>query len=203
MIKILKQSVVYQKNIHQNSDIQDFDKLIHTYDHKKQAEYITKLTQYAHRFLNNNFNIELMTNIEFDNRMRSSLGFTKLFPSAKECAGIYLSGELFNLSMFDDTHEYLYDTLKHELVHYALYILNKDYNDGSKDFEDTLKRLNIGSSGTTKNAILCKEYQVYIYAKYGIIKGYYKYDKHFVDKYSYDPKKIVVIKNERRKTNAL
>lgn len=140
-----------------------------------------------------------MTNIKFNNRMRNSLGSTELFTEDNECNGIYLSGELFNMSMLDDTHEYLYDTLKHELVHYALYILNKNYNDGSKDFEDTLKRLDIGSSGTTKNAILYKEYQTYIYAEYGIVKGYYKYDKHFVDKYNYDPKKIVVIKNERRK----
>lgn len=200
---ILKQSIIYQKDIHQNSDIQDFDKLIHTYDHKKQAEYITKLTQYAHNFLNDNFNIELMTSIKFNNRMKSSLGLTELFTSTNECNGIYLSGELFNISTFDDTHEYLYDTLKHELVHYALYILNKNYNDGSKDFEDTLKRLDIGSSGTTKNAILYKEYQIYIYAEYGIVKGYYKYDKHFVDKYNYDPKKIIVIKNERRRTDAI
>ena len=35
------------------------------------------------------------------------------------------------------------DVLKHELVHYAMFNLNREYRDGDHEFENELKRLGI------------------------------------------------------------
>ena len=40
--------------------------------------------------------------------------------------------------------------IKHELVHYAFAYLGKDFRDGSEEFENELKRLNLPSGGEMK-----------------------------------------------------
>ncbi|MCA1800721.1 MAG: hypothetical protein LC650_05455 [Actinobacteria bacterium] len=45
--------------------------------------------------------------------------------------------------------EVIYDILRHELVHYALFMRGKPFLDGCKTFESELIRLGIGSTGTT------------------------------------------------------
>lgn len=44
---------------------------------------------------------------------------------------------------------HIYDTLKHELIHYGTYATHKDFHDGDFDFEDTLRQLKVSSSGAT------------------------------------------------------
>lgn len=59
---------------------------------------------------------------------------------------IRLSYVLIISSLLDNDYSTLLDTLRHEVVHYALYIMGEDACDGSFAFESTLARLGISSA---------------------------------------------------------
>lgn len=197
------QKIIYKKNINNIQDLSNFENIIHKYDYKLENEMTEKLTVFANKFLKKYFDVELYAKICFNNSLKQTNGRTIISStlSKNDWNKIELSGELLNLSSLDPKkYDYLYDILRHELVHYALYILNKDYNDGSKDFENTLHKLNICSSGSTdykkfKNSV--REYRTYVYMKNGLIYGWYRYEKDINKKYpEYTISKIMVIKEE-------
>ena len=183
-------------------DLNNFDSLIHKYNYKLEHELSKKLTIYANNFLQINFNIELYAKICFNNSLKQVKGRTIFGSNEEGCNEIELSGELLNLSLLDTKkYDYLRDTLNHELVHYALYILNKKFSDGEDDFENTLHRLDVGSSGSTKNykkfGNKVREYRSYIHMNCGIISGWYAYQKGMDKKYpEYKIDKAMVLKEE-------
>ena len=67
--------------------------------------------------------------------------------------------------------EEVYDTLKHELVHYALSVQGKNFNDGSYDFEMKLYELNISSSGKTPASKKFTKRTMKLYKPYKIYQG--------------------------------
>ena len=183
-------------------DLNNFDNIIHKYNYKLEHELSKKLTIYANNFLQTNFNIELYAKIYFNNSLKQVKGRT-IFESNKEGYNeIELSGELLNLSLLDPKkYDYLYDVLNHELVHYALYILNKKFSDGEDDFENTLHKLDVGSSGSTKNykkfGNKVREYRSYMHMNYGLIGGWYAYEKGMTKKYpEYKIDKAMILKEE-------
>ena len=183
-------------------DLNNFDSLIHKYNYKLEHELSKKLTIYANNFLQTNFNIELYAKICFNNSLKQVKGRTILDPNKEEYNEIELSGELLNLSLLDTKkYDYLYDVLNHELIHYALYILNKNFNDGEDDFENTLHKLDVGSSGLTKNykkfENKIREYRSYVHMNCGIIGGWYSYQRKMNKKYpEYKIDKIMILKEE-------
>lgn len=183
-------------------DLNNFDRIIHKYNHKLENELSKKLTIYANNFLQTNFNIELYAKIYFNNSLKQIKGRTILNPNKEGYNEIELSGELLNLSLLDPKkYDYLYDVLNHELIHYALYILNKHFSDGEDDFENTLHKLNVGSSGSTKNhknfGNKVREYRTYTHMNCGIIGGWYAYQRGMDKKYpEYKIDKIMVLKEE-------
>ena len=183
-------------------DLNNFDNIIHKYNYKLEHELSKKLTIYANNFLQTNFNIELYAKIYFNNSLKQVKGRT-IFESNKEGYNeIELSGELLNLSLLDPKkYDYLYDVLNHELVHYALYVLNKKFSDGEDDFENTLRKLNIGSSGSTKDykkfGNKVREYRTYMHMNCGLINGWYAYQRGMNKKYpEYKIDKAMILKEE-------
>lgn len=116
---------------------------------KEMAFFIDKLTMDAKEFLHKNFNLDLNIPIKICNRVKNRYGgfyHTKDGMPIK----IVISGKQIKLSMMDaNGYEVIQGMLFHELVHYALCTLGKDYDDGSYDFEMTLANLNVPSSGVT------------------------------------------------------
>lgn len=101
-----------------------------------------ELYSISREFLDKEFGLTLDIPIFINNRMKSMLGVFK--HKRYEATQIEISRE------FIDTHprEAVIDVLKHELVHYALFILKKPYRDGDKYFKDTLDRLGISRTRT-------------------------------------------------------
>lgn len=119
---------------------------------KEIAFYAKKLQEDAKVFLQKNFGLELKIPIFISNRFkRLGGGFTHTRSGIP--VDITISGKQIKYSTMDENgYENILDILYHECVHYALCVLGKDFDDGSKEFEETLARLNVPSSGTTRES---------------------------------------------------
>ena len=106
-----------------------------------QNDIIKELKKYAIEFskieYNNDFDIE----IEINNRLKKSLAnfryFTNLTDNFDYGHKIQIQGKFLNACLLDREKglENLFSVLRHELTHYNLYKLKKQFKDGQKDFE--------------------------------------------------------------------
>lgn len=113
--------------------------------------------KYAKVFCKKHFDILFDIPIIIDGRLTSVGGSfrykingkSKHIPSKIKMSERYIKCAFMDK---DDGIEAIYNVLNHELVHYALCYLGKDHSDGTYEFESTLARLNIGSSGATSKS---------------------------------------------------
>lgn len=118
---------------------------------------------YASNFLREHFNMELNIPIKIDGRLTRTGGSYHYKIGGKGIL-IKMSERFIYGALMDETEgvDAILDILKHELVHYALHEQGKDFGDGEKEFEETLAKLNIGSSGeTSKKKRLTKKKNVW------------------------------------------
>ena len=105
---------------------------------------IQRLTDFANSWLQKIYGIKLEAPIEIRNSLKRTLGYFQYRQDKKEPIKIALAARL--LTHYDE--DAVYDVLKHELVHYALYMLDKPHKDGHPYFENELKRLGINPTNT-------------------------------------------------------
>lgn len=141
---------------------------------KEFPKFLKQAKAFANEFLMENFNIKLEIPIEINGRLSSTLGrymakrtfFDNIMPVKIELSKKHLLAA-FIVNDLED----VYDTLKHELVHYALSVQGKDFNDGAYDFEMKLYELNISSSGATPAHKKFSKRTLRNYVPYKIYKG--------------------------------
>jgi len=105
---------------------------------------IQELENYANDFLMKTYGIRLTIPIEISKRMTSTLGYFYFSKSPKKPRLIRLSYYLVKNNSVD----IILDVLRHELVHYACFVLGYPFRDGEEFFENELKRLGVTSGGT-------------------------------------------------------
>lgn len=119
---------------------------------KDKNDFTNQMVKYSENFLKENFNVNLTIPIEIDGRLTRTGGS---FHHTRQNKPIKIKvSERFIACALKDESEgvgAILDVLNHELTHYALCILGRDFDDGSEDFEKTLAKLNIGSSGATSD----------------------------------------------------
>lgn len=113
-----------------------------------------ELYSIAREFLDKEFDMKLEIPIFISNRMKTVFGYFQ-YKNKTTPWKIQISQE------FIDTHprEHVIDVLKHELVHYALFVQGKPHKDGQRYFEDTLKRLGVCATHTYKTLGKFHEYR--------------------------------------------
>lgn len=105
---------------------------------------IDDLTQIASDFLRQEYDLPLEIPIKRNNRLSRAMG--RLVHDSKWTPEyIDISGEMFEYG----ADEAIIDTLKHELVHYALCTKGEPFRDGDPHFEAELKRLNVSTTAST------------------------------------------------------
>ncbi|WP_144472967.1 SprT-like domain-containing protein [Bacillus pumilus] len=109
---------------------------------QKWLEY--KMTQYAKKFLADNYSMELNIPIKISSRMTKTLGCFRSKRSYKESVDIKISKSLVQHQSWDA----VLDVLRHELIHYVLYEKDMPYKDGQDAFEKELKKHNTNSTRT-------------------------------------------------------
>lgn len=109
-----------------------------------------ELVEVANKFLSENYNLNLNIPIEFNARMTRVLGrfiFKKVGHD-----NVPLKIEMSIDFMKSHPKENIFDVFKHELVHYALCVMKKPFNDGQAVFENELRRLDIKRTNSFKLA---------------------------------------------------
>lgn len=104
---------------------------------------IYQLRKYAEKFLRENYQINLDIPLTLNARMRRTCGWFRFTRS-----GIAKCIELNKYFVENNEPVVVLDVLRHELVHYALFVEGKPNKDGHPVFENELKRLNIVSQST-------------------------------------------------------
>lgn len=133
-----------------------YDKSVHDIiklGNKKKLKFEEEMRTYANLFLENNFDMTLKIPIKIDGRLTVTGGSFHFRSSEKmrESVMIKMSERFIACALHDekDGVEAILDTLRHELVHYAMFEQGRGYKDGDIDFESKLKELGVGSSGAT------------------------------------------------------
>lgn len=125
---------------------------------KQKAKYEKDLEAYANKFLEKNYNTSLTVPIKISGRLTSTGGYFKarIEKGIRKPMEIKMSERFIAGALHDGQEglEAILDTLKHELVHYVLFKLGKEFRDGDCEFESELERLNIGTSGTTNKKLV-------------------------------------------------
>jgi SprT-like protein len=108
-----------------------------------------ELVEEAQRFLKENFEMELGVPIEFNTRLKRTMGMFRYKRVNKKPvpAKIQMSVEFMKIH----PKEHIMDVLRHELVHYALCAkgyTESQFSDGHHVFESTLKKLNVSPTRT-------------------------------------------------------
>lgn len=133
----------------------DYDKSVHNLVKLKDSEkfkFEKEMKDYARVFLRQNFDMVLRIPIKIDGRLTRAGGSFHFFSGNNKRSDMIKMSERFIACALHDEKdgiEAILDVLRHELVHYALFEQGRDFSDGDKDFENTLKELEIGSSGAT------------------------------------------------------
>lgn len=109
---------------------------------KERKITMSEIKDYAYRFLRDNYNMRSNIPIERNNRLKRTLGKVGVGNYGK--FKIDLAGKLLDYG----TNEIIKDILRHELIHYALYMNNLPYRDGDPYFENELVKHNSHSSDT-------------------------------------------------------
>ena len=125
---------------------------------KNKAKYEKDLEAYANEFLEKNYNTNLSIPIKISGRLTSSGGYFhgRIEKGVRKPMDIQMSERFIASALHDGQEglEAILDTLKHELVHYVLFKLGKEFSDGDYEFESELARLDIGTSGTTNKKLV-------------------------------------------------
>lgn len=98
----------------------------------------------AREFLKETFNMDLYIPLVISKQMKSTFGVFRYYPSKNQPLDIRISQNLLD----NYTEEQILGTLKHECVHYALYMMGKPHRDGDFYFEEVLKIYNIPATRT-------------------------------------------------------
>lgn len=106
---------------------------------------LEELTNYAKDFLEKNYDLPLNIPIQRNNRLRSSYGRFVYNQDANPLR-IEIAGLMFDYASDD----IIYNVLRHECIHYALFVLGKAYQDGADDFEAALIAHDAAASNTLK-----------------------------------------------------
>ena len=137
-------------------DVNDFRKKYVTL--KDKAKHEKELEAYSRMFLEKNYNESLTIPIKISGRLTSAGGYFKarIQKGIRKPMEIQMSERFIASALHDGQEglEAILDTLKHELVHYVLFKLGKEFRDGDYEFESELERLNIGTSGTTNKKLV-------------------------------------------------
>lgn len=109
---------------------------------KTIQQWQKELTQYGSQWVYDEFGVKLNIPIEFNGRLRTVYG--QFWHNRNgEALKITIAKKLIESNLEDE----IYDTLRHELIHYALHQLDKPFRDSDKEFKDTCARLNVSLYG--------------------------------------------------------
>jgi len=116
-----------------------------------------QLRKYAEKFLKETYGMSLSVPLELNGRLKRACGRFVYYVRSGEPKVVEMNKE------FVENNEpvVVLDVLRHELVHYALFMQGKPHADGHPVFEKELKRLGIVSQKTIDQYTIASKMQIY------------------------------------------
>lgn len=105
---------------------------------------IYQLQDFARKFLKDTYNLELVVPLKLNGRMKTTCGWFRY----KKRSRVPVVVELNKFFVENNESDLVIDVLKHELIHYALFMKGIPCRDGDYEFEKELKRLGVVSQST-------------------------------------------------------
>src|SRR5690625_4860603 len=100
----------------------------------------------ATKFLKETFGMKLLIPIVISGRMKRTFGLFRYYRHTKQPVDIRISKNLLE----NYNEEDILGTLKHECVHYALFMMGKPHRDGDFWFEHVLRLYNVPRTRTKR-----------------------------------------------------
>ena len=132
-----------------------------------QLQKVQKLLiKEAKYFCKKHYGLTFNLPLNINKRLTRTSGYFQCRIQKKVAVKIDISYKMIATALAFGDFDTVLDVLRHELVHYSLFELGRDYHDGDKDFESELARLDISASGATaknkvKSTKTSKVYQAY------------------------------------------
>jgi SprT-like protein len=118
-----------------------------------------QLKRYADKWLNETYGMKLTVPLKLNGRLKKACGRFVYYkrgdtPRPKTV-------ELNRTFVENNEPAVVLDVLRHELVHYALFMQGKPHSDGQRYFEHELRRLGVVSQGTIDKYTISSKLQIY------------------------------------------
>ncbi|UUV46318.1 SprT family protein [Bacillus phage vB_BanS-Thrax2] len=117
----------------------------------------TQLTRYANEFLMKNYGMRLTVPLKLNGRLSKTLGWFIYKKKANKPVAVHLNKKFVQ----NNDEDIILNVLRHELVHYALFMQGKPHGDGQTYFENELKRKGIVSQSTINQYTVNSVKQIY------------------------------------------
>jgi SprT-like protein len=105
-----------------------------------------RLEEEARKFLMEAYGLELTVPVEVNGRLKSTYGRFVYQPRGRQPLRIEMGKNYIEHQEWKT----IYETLKHECIHYALFVLGKPHRDGHPVFEAELQKHDSHSTGTVQ-----------------------------------------------------
>lgn len=112
---------------------------------------INEMRRYANAFLLDNYGMELEIPLQINGRLKKTYGRFRFYDLRKHGKKEPVMIDLNKYFYENNERDVILDVLKHELVHYAMFMQDKPFNDGHPVFENELKRLGVISQSNVKD----------------------------------------------------
>ncbi|AKQ08384.1 hypothetical protein PQE66_gp069 [Bacillus phage PBC2] len=119
---------------------------------------IMQMKRFADKFLMETYGMKLNIPLKLNGRLASTKG-RFIYYSGDERRPLRI--EMNKVFVQHNDVKMVLDVLKHELVHYVLYMKRLPHSDGDKVFEDELKRLGVVSQKTINKYDIARKVQLY------------------------------------------
>lgn len=124
------------------------------------------LVKEAKYFCKKHYGLTFNLPLNINKRLTRTYGYFQCRSRQKVAIKIDISYKMVATALAFGDFDMVLDVLRHELVHYSLFKLGRDYYDGDEDFESELARLDISASGVTaknkvKSTKTLKVYEAY------------------------------------------
>lgn len=116
-----------------------------------------QLKQYANKFLMETYGMKLSVPLEINGRLKKACGRFVWLKKDRQPKVVEMNKDFVE----NNEPQMVLDVLKHELVHYALFMKNIPHSDGDAPFERELRRLGIVSQNTINKYKIASKMQIY------------------------------------------
>lgn len=118
---------------------------------------IYQLRKYADKFLKETYGMKLVVPLELNGRLKRACGRFVYYTRNKQPKVVEMNKEFVE----NNEPTVVLDVLRHELVHYALFMQGKPHSDGHPVFERELRRLDVVSQKTIDQYTIASKLQIY------------------------------------------